>query len=244
MGVDAGLVLGAFLVAGFLLGSIPTGYMIARARGIDLRGVGSGNIGATNLGRVLGARWFVLCTILDALKGLAPTVAFGVYAGLMGGVPAPADALAWIAVMLAPILGHVFCPWLGFKGGKGVATGLGSLLGVFPVLTLAAAVALAAWLIVFARTRIISLASLVAGFAITPGVLLAVAGLARINRQDPLSMVSLAWPFTVLGVCLAAFVAWTHRANITRLRAGTEAKYVPKRDGAAGTSAAPSEPAR
>lgn len=229
--MDPNIIFASMLVGGFFIGSIPTGHIIARSRGINLRAVGSGNIGATNLGRALGVKWFVACTILDALKGFAPVL---VYALLVHdvrlAVPPAKDALEWFAMMLAPILGHVFCPWLGFKGGKGVATGLGALLAVFPIMTFAAFCALLVWLITFTRTRIISVASIAGGFALAPGTMLAVALIALYHRQDALAMISFAWPFTALSAGLAAFVLYTHRANIARLRAGTEPKYVPKRE--------------
>ena len=219
----------AFFVVAFLIGSIPTGYLVARSRGIDIRAIGSGNIGATNLGRVLGMRWFVACSIIDALKGLLPTLAYGLYANLLHlSVPESHAALYSIAIMLAPMLGHVFCPWLKFKGGKGVATGLGSMLGVFPVMTIAGILALLVWLLVFTRTRIISMASVAAGFAIAPLTLAGVVLLARLNRQDPVAMMGIAWPYSLLGVGLALFAMFTHWANIKRLRAGTEPKYEPK----------------
>lgn len=225
-----------FLVVGFLIGSIPTGHLIARARGIDLRTVGSGNIGATNLGRALGVRWFLICTLLDALKGLVPTLVYALLAhDVRFAVPLAIDALEWFAVMLAPILGHVFCPWLGFKGGKGIATGLGALLAVFPIMTFAAFGALLVWLFTFSRTRTISIASIVAAFALAPSTMLGVAIIARSHRQDPMAMIAEAWPFTALSVGLALFVIYTHRANIARLRAGTEPKYTPKR-GTPGTT--------
>ena len=220
-----------FLLTGFLIGSIPTGHLIARARGIDLRAIGSGNIGATNLGRALGVRWFVICTILDALKGLVPTLTYALLAhDVRFAVPLAKDALEWFAVMLAPILGHVFCPWLGFKGGKGVATGLGALLSVFPIMTFAAFGALLAWLATFSRTRTISVASIVAGFALAPSTMLGVALIAHYHHQSPMAMIAEAWPFTLLSIGLAGFVVYTHRANIARLRAGTEQRYVPKRE--------------
>lgn len=241
--IDPNLFFAIAVVVAFLVGSIPTGHIIARSRGIDLRAVGSGNIGATNLGRALGVKWFIACTFLDAMKGLVPVLTYALIAhDVRLAVPSPQDALELFAIMLAPILGHVFCPWLGFKGGKGVATGLGALLAVFPLMTFAAIGALLVWLLTFARTRTISVASIAGGFAIAPFTMLGVALIAIYHRQDPLSMVSFAWPFTLLGVGLAGFVVYTHRANIARLRAGTEPKYVPKRVRAA-ESSSPSESA-
>lgn len=217
------------LAIAFLVGSIPTGHIIARSRGIDLRAVGSGNIGATNLGRALGAKWFVACTVLDAMKGFAPVLVYAMFVhDVRLAVPPAKDAIEWFAIMLAPILGHVFCPWLGFRGGKGVATGLGALLAVFPIMTFAAFGALLVWLLTFSRTRTISVASIAGGFAIAPFTMLGVALIALHHHQNAMAMISEAWPFTLLGVGLAAFVVYTHRANIARLRTGTEPKYMPK----------------
>ena len=131
-----------FIPAAFLCGSIPFGMLIARARGIDIRAHGSGNIGATNVGRVLGRTWGVAVFALDVCKGLAPVLVAGAALGTLGHIAAPArDAWLVLATAAAAILGHVFCPWLRFKGGKGVATSLGALAGVFPVLTIAVALA-------------------------------------------------------------------------------------------------------
>ncbi|MBM4109402.1 MAG: glycerol-3-phosphate 1-O-acyltransferase PlsY [Phycisphaerae bacterium] len=213
-----------------LLGSVPTGFLIARARGIDLRTRGSGNIGATNLGRVLGRNAFVLCFTLDALKGLVPTLAYGLWGGLAGRLDLPAgDVAAWLGVMLAPVLGHMFCPWLGFKGGKGVATGLGALLGVAPVLTIAGLGGLAVWLAVFKARGIVSLASIAAAASVP----LVVAALLLVGRAGvgprAWGTATLAgwWPYLVLTTALAIFVIVRHRANIARLRAGTEARFRP-----------------
>src|SRR5262245_15787887 len=127
------------ILSSALSGSIPFGLLIARARGIDIRKHGSGNIGATNVWRVLGPGPGLLCLALDIAKGLIPTLAAGFALHL---IPAralePRDAWAWLGVVAAAILGHIFTPFASFKGGKGVATGLGALLGVWPFLTLPA----------------------------------------------------------------------------------------------------------
>jgi len=124
----------AMVVAAYLVGAIPIGVLLARRGGVDLRAVGSGNIGATNVGRALGRRWGLVCLVLDIGKGLVPTAAAGVIlharcaelpAGVMG---------LWVLVGLAAVLGHVFSVFLGFGGGKGVATSIGVGLGVFPYL--------------------------------------------------------------------------------------------------------------
>jgi glycerol-3-phosphate acyltransferase PlsY len=219
------------IAAGFLSGSIPFGFLIGRAKGVDVRKHGSGNIGATNLGRLFGFRYFLLCFILDLLKGLLPTLAAGYALGRLGDFDMPArDAWLWLASMAAPVLGHIFTPWLKFKGGKGVATALGSLLGVFPMLTIAGAAAFALWGVIFAIWRYVSLASLVAGLTLPFIVLAESIAAQRLGKIDPNTpVVTAAWPFLTMGLLLATLVGWTHRANIKRLINGTELRAFQKK---------------
>ncbi|MEK6702036.1 MAG: glycerol-3-phosphate 1-O-acyltransferase PlsY [Planctomycetota bacterium] len=216
----------AILLA-FLAGSIPSGLLIARARGIDIRKHGSGNIGATNVGRVLGPKAWLQCFSADLLKGFVPTLTAGMLAGLAGRIHMPLDqAMWWLGVMFAPILGHMFCPWLRFKGGKGVATGLGSVLGVFPALTIPGAVAFTVFVCVLAAKRYVSLASIV-GACTLPVTTLALFTIS--NRQHWLlegTDVDSAgpWPFVGLTGIVAILVVVKHRANLARILAGTEPK--------------------
>ena len=135
--------LAIFLIGAYLLGSVSFGILIAAAHGIDLRKVGSGNIGATNLSRALGRRWAYVCFILDLAKGLLPTLAAGVWLGENGTTMA---LIAQLAVGCAAIIGHVFPVYLGFKGGKGVATSFGVALGLWPYYTICAAITLFVWI--------------------------------------------------------------------------------------------------
>lgn len=214
------------IALGFLCGSIPFGLLIGRSRGIDIRKHGSGNIGATNVGRVLGRRLGFLCFALDLLKGLLPTLTFGLWAGYAGRFTLePADSGRWLAVMSAPVLGHMFCPWVGFKGGKGVATGLGALLGVYPVLTIAGAGALFVWLLALRLWRMVSLSSILAAASLP----LWIAGAFLGARQRGVisadrSWLEIAWPSVALGVALALLVIARHRANISRISRGTESR--------------------
>jgi len=208
----------ALIVIGFLVGSIPFGFLIGKARGIDIRQHGSGNIGATNVTRVLGKKLGRICFGLDMAKGLFPTFGAGI-ALQDAGSWSPANAWVWIAAALAPILGHVFCPWLGFKGGKGVATGLGALLGLFPIMTVAGVGALVVWITAAKLWRYVSLASILAGVSLPVWVATAF-GLAP-NAGDP-GWLGRAAPFLGVSLLMAGFVVFTHRANIRRLRAGTE----------------------
>lgn len=153
-------VLPALVVGAYLLGSIPFGYLIARkVLGKDIRTEGSGNIGATNVARVVGKKLGLLTLALDALKGAVPALAVPVL-GL--GEPAAQPTLATLAGAMA-LIGHCFPVWLGFRGGKGVATALGFLAAAHPAL---AAVGAAVFFVVFALTRTVSLGSIVASAAL------------------------------------------------------------------------------
>ncbi len=214
-------------IIGFISGSLPFGLWIARAKGVDIRAHGSGNIGATNVLRVMGRGPGMLCFALDVLKGLVPTVAAGVLLGMIrfgGGDDAgvAAESSVWLHMLtgVAAILGHMFTPLAGFKGGKGVATAFGVLLGVWPLMTCAVLLALGAWIVVFKVWRMVGIAS-VAAAAVVP---LAVLGLGTIDD-------SLRWrtPHLVVAAVLAALVIWKHRGNIQRTIAGTEPRFVKKR---------------
>lgn len=211
-------------LVGFVSGSLPFGLWIARARGVDIRTRGSGNIGATNVWRVLGRGPGMLCFTLDVLKGLVPTLAAGILLGTIrfesaADTAAAPDSNVWLHMLtgVAAILGHMFTPLAGFKGGKGVATAFGMLLGVWPLMTCAVLLALGAWIVVFKIGRMVGIASVIAA-AVVP---LAVLGLGYAND-------SLRWrtPHVVVAVTLAAMVIWKHRGNIKRTLAGTEPRFV------------------
>jgi glycerol-3-phosphate acyltransferase PlsY len=212
-----------FIFIAFLCGSVPFGLLIGRMKGIDIREHGSKNIGATNVGRVLGMRYFYLCFLLDFLKGFLPVFLAGRAMGVLGESHlAAADAWWWLGVMVGAVLGHVYTPWLKFKGGKGVATSLGAMLAVFPWLTVPGVAVCALWLIVVGVSRYVSLGSIVGG-ACLPVFAAAwplVAKRAGVSNA-PESLAS-AWPFIIVTSLLAALVIYKHRANIGRLRAGTE----------------------
>lgn len=211
--------------ASYLIGSIPFGLLIGLARGVDVRDHGSGNIGATNVRRVVGKRWGNLAFLCDVLKGAGPVVAFGLWLGLFGlRAPTAIIAFAFIAIGVAAILGHMFPIYLRFKGGKGVATGLGALGALWPHVSLAAVLALATWIIVLRALRYVSIASCAAAIALPLGVLvLALVGWP--NAASPLGVrFDVAWPFVAVTGALGALVVWKHRSNLARVRAGTEPK--------------------
>ncbi len=197
------------LLGGYLLGSIPTSYIVGRlARGIDLRHAGSGNLGATNALRVLGWKAGALVLLVDVGKGLG-AVLLG-WALLPGG---PTRDLAALISALAVVVGHIFSPWVGFKGGKGVAPTAGAFLALAPW---GAIPALGVWLFLLVLTRVMSVASLAA--AATFPVCLAIHELAAVARSGRAAH----WLTLAASVVAATLVVARHRDNIHRLRQGQE----------------------
>jgi acyl phosphate:glycerol-3-phosphate acyltransferase len=138
------------IIGAYLLGSIPFGLIIAKAHNKDLRSIGSGNIGATNLARALGKNWAYFCFVLDVSKGLLPMLAA---ARLISAPPGIAELLLWLVIGFAAILGHIFPIYVKFKGGKGVATSFGVALGLWPYYTICSLLAFAVWAVVFFTWR-------------------------------------------------------------------------------------------
>ena len=198
----------------FALGSIPFGVLVAKAQGVDLTRVGSGNIGATNALRVLGTAWGLVVFALDVLKGFLPALLsrYLLPHGI-GALDAQPTALLLGAVA---ILGHSFSPWLGFRGGKGISTILGVGLGAIP---LCALLSFGVMIVLTVITRWISLASMV-------GVLSSLLW-NRVLGDSPQMLPLLA--------LLAAFILWRHRGNIRRLLDGTESRVSFTRRGSSGT---------
>ena len=212
------------VVGSYLLGAIPFGYLVARAvRGIDIREHGSRNIGATNVGRVLGLKWFFVVFLLDFLKAAIP-VGLLAYGGLPSLVPEgwPATGMAALAG-LAILLGNMFPVYLGFRGGKGAATGTGVMLPLAPVPLM---VALAVFLVTFQITRYVSLGSILASLALVL-TQLAVHG-AQVWQSGAGLWAGNAWPVTVLCLVGAGLVIFRHRSNMVRLWQGTE-NQIPRR---------------
>ena len=202
------------IIGAYLLGSIPFGIIIAKAHGKDLRSIGSGNIGATNLARALGKKWAYFCFVLDAGKGLVPMLAA---AKLIYTTPDIWRLILTLAVGCAAVLGHIFPVYIKFKGGKGVATGFGVAVGFWPYFTICAVVALAVWVVVAFRWRYISLASIIASVFFPVTLTLAIA-------LTPAWSYSELWPLLIVAAAIPAVVIIRHRENIKRLLAGTENK--------------------
>jgi len=193
------------LLAAFGIGSIPFGLLIGRlAAGIDVRTRGSGNLGATNVLRVVGPRWGVLTLLLDVGKGALAVAALPLWLG----VAECGDGALWpMAAGLAAVAGHCFSPWVGFRGGKGVATAVGVYFCAAPW---AAALAVAAFGLTLLIWRYVSLASLAMAACYPLGVLLVGPAGARGGPA-------------LLGLALLLLIGWTHRANWRRIAAGEEA---------------------
>jgi len=202
------------IVGAYLLGSIPFGLLIAAAHGKDLRSIGSGNIGATNLARALGKKWAYFCFALDVTKGLAPMLAA---AGFIDSAPTTAKLFLWLAVGLAAVLGHIFPIYIGFKGGKGVATSFGVALGLWPYYTVCAAAALLIWAVVVLLWRYISLASIAASITFPITLILAIILIPAWHFAD-------LWPILITAIVIPLMVIVRHRENIKRLITGTESK--------------------
>ena len=218
------------IAGAYLAGSIPFGVIIGRARGIDIREHGSKNIGATNVSRVLGRRLGLLCFVLDVGKGAGPVIAAGALFGLLGKRPVDPDAETvltqaktwlWLAVAGATIFGHMYSPFLGFRGGKGVATSFGAMVGMWNVLTIPALGALVVWYGVLRLTRYVSVASMTAAVSLPLGYALSVL---PNDLSDSLDQVMAAKPPLIVTAAMALLVIYRHRGNIARLRRGEESK--------------------
>jgi len=191
-----------WLAGAYLLGAFPTSFVAGRlGRGIDLREHGSKNLGATNVFRILGWKYAIPVALIDVAKGAVPVALFGPWAALGGGWAAALGAVA--------VLGHVFSPFVGFKGGKGVATAAGMFLALAPI---AVAIALPVWGLCLWLTGYVSLSSIVAAVTFPVWV--------RLTAPPPAAL-----PAFYASLALAALIVFSHRANIRRLLAGTESRF-------------------
>ncbi|MCS7245337.1 MAG: glycerol-3-phosphate 1-O-acyltransferase PlsY [candidate division WOR-3 bacterium] len=180
----------------YVLGSIPFGYIISKLKGIDITKLGSGNIGATNVGRYLGKKYFFIVLFLDALKGFVPAMIFKTLYGIEHGVVAG----------LFAVLGHSFSIFMKFKGGKGVATGLGISLALIPIETL---LGFLVWFLVLYITKIMAIASIISAISVFALVLL---------LQKSLLI-------KIVAGILAILIVIRHRSNIERIMKGQEPKF-------------------
>ncbi len=200
------------LAAAYLFGSLPTGYIIGRlAVGIDIREHGSGSTGATNVWRTIGKKAGIIVFIIDLLKGLISVLLMKftseITAGLSQFIPITynpqGQELFIVGAAMMALLGHTRSVWLGFKGGKAVASGLGVLLGLNWIVAIAA---FSLWLVTMGIWRTVSISSILAAIA---------APILMIMTQSPVS-------YSVFALVAGSYVVWLHRSNIERLRQGTE----------------------
>jgi len=198
---------------GYLLGSFPAGYFAGRLAGVDIRAVGSGNIGATNVLRILGKGWGYPVFLIDAFKGFAAVRLAFLFVTYYPDAKAYAEYFAILAAMMS-VAGHSFPVWLRFKGGKGVATSAGAVIGLMP---LAVPLVFLVWVVVFETTRYVSLASIVAAIALP----IIVSLLARWKFVDT-------WALIYFSLAITLLVLWRHRSNFSRLLNGTEQRFTRK----------------
>jgi acyl phosphate:glycerol-3-phosphate acyltransferase len=201
------------VIGSYLLGSIPFGYLAGRIAGIDIRNCGSGNVGATNVLRTLGKGYGYPVFALDFLKGFG-AVKISIMIATRAQSEWNSPETFGIVAAISSVLGHSFPVWLRFKGGKGVATSAGALLGLAPFVAL---IGVAIWILTFWLTRYVSVASIAAAAAL-PLIILVTTWLSRTTGK--LLFYS--------SVCLAAVVIWRHRSNLSRLMRGTEPRFTRK----------------
>ncbi len=220
------LLVAFIVVLAYLLGSIPFGLIVAKSQAVDLRAHGSGNIGATNVWRVMGKKWGLITFFADAIKGVI-AVKLGMWIAGQWPIHVPLlhgheriefldPGFAGIGASIACILGHNFPVWLKFKGGKGVATSLGVIFGMMPVPAL---IVFGIWALVFKTSRYVSLASLIAAVSL-PLVVIAFLFLGGLRS----------WAHFYFSVAAALMVVRRHQPNIKRLVAGTELQFGAKKE--------------
>jgi acyl phosphate:glycerol-3-phosphate acyltransferase len=207
------LALAIVVIGSYLLGTIPAGYLAGRTAGIDIRKHGSGNIGATNVTRVLGKRYGYPVFAADFLKGFG-AVRMSILVGTRMLPDWTSPEIFGILAAISSVIGHSFPIWLNFNGGKGVATSAGALFGLVPVVTLIGA---AIWMLIFWLTRYVSLASISAAVAL-PLLILIKTWLSQTAGK----------PLFYFSLFLAAIVIWRHRSNVSRLVRGTEPRFTRK----------------
>lgn len=203
------------ILIAYVCGSLPFGYWAGKLKGIDIREHGSKNIGATNVVRVMGKKVGIPVFILDMLKGMLPTLLATSWMEHRLGADANTATLVGVCCAAASVIGHMFTFWLGFKGGKGVATSAGGLLGLAP---LSLCIGFVVWLVVFYLSRYVALASILASVSLP----IAMAVIMTLQHK---------WNYVLLGfgIVMGVLVVVRHRANIQRLLAGTENRFEKKK---------------
>jgi glycerol-3-phosphate acyltransferase PlsY len=195
-------------VLSYFIGSIPSGYLVARSQGVDIRKHGSRNIGATNVLRVMGKKWGYLVFLCDSSKGfLAVKLGF-----LIAAHSLQSPVLGGVIAAIACILGHNYTLWLGFKGGKGIATSGGVILALFPVAVICCIAFV--WVVVFYSSKYVSLASIAAAVVLPFSVFLFVA---KTGTEF--------WVVFGFSVLVCVLAVWRHQSNIVRLMNGTETRF-------------------
>jgi glycerol-3-phosphate acyltransferase PlsY len=209
----------ALIPIGYFLGAIPFGLIVGKMQGIDVRTAGSGNIGATNVGRLLGKKLFFAVFFLDLLKSFVPMLIASALVLRVDEVNRDRTLyLLWLLVGFAAVLGHMFSVFLGFKGGKGVATSAGVMLGLVPYFTIPAFVSILVFIFAFLATRYISVGSIsgAGSFPLAYFVVGKLLGWDVTGTQLPLLVVS---------IIMCGLIIYKHRSNITRLLNGTENRF-------------------
>ena len=197
------MTIAAWLIGAYLIGAVPFGFLIGKVRGIDVRTVGSRNIGATNVFRTVGRKWGLAAFFCDVMKGLLPTLAARHFAADAACLP--------LCVAIACVVGHMLTPYMKFRGGKGVATAFGALIALMPATV---GIAFAIFSLTFACSHYISLGSCVAATSLA--VMVWIPFLDHAGCRD--------MPLCILVTLIAAFIVWKHRSNIVRLAHGNENK--------------------
>ena len=196
-----------FVIISYLLGSLPNGLYVANLKGIDIRNEGSKNTGATNVFRVMGAKFGILVLILDALKGFIPLFIAEKF-GVTGN--------SLVLIGITAVIGHTFSPFLNFKGGKGVATSLGIFLYLAPIPML---ITLLMFFVVVGITKYVSLGSVLASVMLSLLILFIPVNKNLGNNREVIFIIS---------ALLGTYIIYKHRANIQRLKNGTENKFYKK----------------
>ena len=197
------MTIAVWIVGAYFIGGIPFGFLIGKMRGVDVRTVGSKNIGATNVFRTVGKKWGLIAFACDVLKGLLPTLAARHFAAEPSWLP--------LCVGVACVVGHMLTPYMKFKGGKGVATAFGMLLGLIPALV---GTAFAIFAVVFACSHFISLGSCTAAVFLAVTIWFPILGTRGCADL----------PQCILVTLISLFIVWKHRSNISRLVRGNENK--------------------